>query len=211
MTKMDSAANALADLQARLDLLNGQRRADLDRLGRLSLQCDRLALQLAERDAELAGMDSNADLAKGRPHAAIDAFLLMPAAVRTLLRGEAPALGSQTTASLASKIMSSVLLRYARAAAARRDYARAEAWYQAILLLTPRAFVWRQLGNMQAGQGLFAAAIESFDRAITLDDGDGEAWHAKARALKTLDRRDEANAALARALALKPALTSRGS
>jgi tetratricopeptide (TPR) repeat protein len=108
--------------------------------------------------------------------------------------------------SVLARVTASLLLRFAKAAARDSHYATAEVFYQAIILLKPRSFVWRQTGNMLAGQGLFRAAIDCFDRAIALDDNDAAAWHAKAIAWRRLDDAEESRKAMKQAIALLPSL-----
>ncbi len=47
-------------------------------------------------------------------------------------------------------------------------------------------------GQRQLGRGLWSMALETFERAITLDGDDGAAWEGKATALKKLGRWAEA-------------------
>lgn len=201
--KSTTQVERVAQLETMLELLNNQRKADLDRFRRLTHSFDRLTFQLAERDAELAGLDTNATLSKGSVPA-VEAFQLHPAAIRSKLRDE-----QSHKSTLIGRLTAALILRFAREAARRRNYARAEALYQAILLLAPRPFIWRQMGNMLAGQGLFHAAVDCFDRTIELDEYDAEAWHARAVALKRLGRTDESSVSAQHAIALEPLMASR--
>lgn len=196
----------VAELEAELAAVQAQRLRDQERLGHVTRERDRLRFELAERDAAEGGaarrMGMAGDEEDGAPQ--IDGWLLKAGAERALLRGE-PA----PPATLLSRLTTSLLLRFARAAARGRHYATAEVLYQAILALAPRGFIWRQTGNMLAGQGLYAAAIDCFDRAIAFDANDSEAWHAKAVALRRADRADESMAAMHHALSLNPELARR--
>lgn len=201
--KSITESERVAQLETLLELLNNQRKADLDRFRRLTHSYDQLTFKLAERDVELAGLDTNATRMK-ETGPVIDTFQLHPAAIRSKLRDE-----QSHESTLVGRLTAALVLRFARHAARRRDYARAEALYQAILLLTPRPFIWRQMGNMLAGQGLFHGAVECFDRTIELDECDAEAWHARAVALKRLGRTDESGVSAQRAIELEPLMALR--
>lgn len=193
------------DLQAELAALEAQREKDIARLRELVLERDRLRFALAERNAEEVESPAGScnRNAAGDEIPEIDGWLLKSAAVRAELRRE-PA-----NRSLVGRLLAAVALRFARRAARQRSYATAEVFYQAILLLAPRPFIWRQTGNMLAGQGLYAAAVDCFDRAIEADAYDAEAWHAKGVALRRSGEREAGTEAVLHAIQLDPALASR--
>jgi Flp pilus assembly protein TadD len=62
---------------------------------------------------------------------------------------------------------------------------------------------------MLAGQGLFAAAIDCFDRAIEADENDVEALHARGVALRRSGDRNLGADVIKRALLLDPSLATR--
>lgn len=191
--------------KAELAALEAQREKDLARLRELVLERDRLRFALAERNAEEVENSverRNADTAADEG-LEIDGWLLKSAAVRAELRRE------RIGRSLVGRLLAAITLRFARRAARRRNYATAEVFYQAILLLAPRPFIWRQTGNMLAGQGLYAAAVDCFNRAIEADENDAEAWHAKGTALRRIGEREAGTEALLHAIQLDPALVSR--
>lgn len=202
----DGAAGRGNGPEAELEALTAQRAKDLERLREMTIERDRLRFELSERNGwearELAGQSHDADEADDDA-AKIDGWLLKAAAVRALHRKEAPA------RSLMGRLLASLALRFARRAARRRDYASAEVFYQVILLLAPRAFIWRQTGNMMAGQGLYQAAIDCFDRAIEANENDAEAWHARGVAMRRSDDRHAGADSIRHALELDPSLANR--
>ena len=107
------------------------------------------------------------------------------------------------------QLVGSCLLRYARRSARRLDYARAEIFYQAILQLRPRPFLWRQLGNMLAGQGLYSAAIACFDTALESAPDDAETYFVAGVALRRLGERDRSETHFRRAIELDKKLGAR--
>lgn len=208
-TRTRSSRDRVAELEGELAALSDQRRQELEVLRLVSLERDRLRFELSERnamrddsrlkDGRLANDDEEDD---DTPE--VDGWLLKPGVERAKLRQEPVVASSWLT-----RLTASLLLRFARLAARERQYATAEVLYQAIILLAPRGFVWRQTGNMLAGQGLFMAAIDCFSRAIEIDNNDGAAWHAKAMAWRRLDRPEESREAMQQALALDPSLGKR--
>lgn len=209
--KQTTEAPRVAELEAELAATRDQRLRDQARLSQVTRERDRLKFELAERNLEEArAMRIIALRQKGLPTeegddvAQMDGWFLKGGAERARLRGEASA-----PKSILARLTASLLLRFARAAARNRHYARAEVLYQAIILLAPRGFVWRQTGNMLAGQGLYITAVDFFDQAIGYDEADHEAWHAKAVALRRASKPDESMMAMERAIALNPELAKR--
>lgn len=205
------ASGLLSDpAQAEMRALAAQRAKDLDRLRALTMERDLLRFELAERNAAEARLlskkrdrgyladDDEDEVGRAPP---IDGWLLKAGVIRARLRDETP-IGK----SLLGTILAAAALRFAKKAARERHYATAEVFYQVILLLAPRRFIWRQTGNMLAGQGLYAAAVECFDRAIQADEHDAAAWHARAMALRNAGERDEAVESFRRAGQIDPAL-----
>ena len=190
-------------LRKELAVVTAQRREDHARLCQLVQERNMLHQELARRNAEVRKQAGN-DVHSDADEPPIEGWQLMPPAVRSIERGE-----QRVTDTWASRVLATWLLRFARKAAARRDYAQAEIFYQAILQLRPRPFLWRQIGNMLAGQGLFATAIFAFDHAIALAPDDAEAHFVRSNALGKIDRAHEAAESLVRALALNPALRAR--
>lgn len=189
-----------------LAALSAQRAQDLERLRQITLERDRLRFALAERNAEEArSLAPRTDPAGDTddPAERIDGWLLKAPAVRAEIRDE------RRNRSLLGKLVAWLALRLARRAARQRDYASAEVFYQVILLLAPRAFIWRQTGNMLAGQGLYAAAVDCFDQAIEANEKDAEAWHARGVALRRSGDRDEGTESIKRALQLDASLAVR--
>jgi len=190
-------------LHKELAAVTEQRQEDHARLKLLTQECEMLRQELARRNAEEHKSGSKTGgLIDDEPE--IEGWQLLPAAARSVERKEQPVSGS-----LFDRLVAALLLRLARKAAKRQDYARAEIFYQAILQLRPRAFLWRQTGNMLAGQGLFTAAIDCFDRVIAATPEDGEAHLSRSNALRALHRNQEASESLRLALALNPALQQR--
>ncbi|WP_010544157.1 tetratricopeptide repeat protein [Sphingomonas elodea] len=186
----------LAKLRQHIALERNQRWREMERHKRIVLETQWLRAELRDRDAERAQEE-----ARGQDGSVAE---ICSPAVRTLRREEQP-----IRQNLLSRLLAALLLRFARRAARDRQYAQAEILYQAILLFRPRAFLWRQVGNMQAGQGLYDAAAENFRQAITADDKDGEAHLALGHALHQLHREAEAEAAFAKAISLDKRLLSR--
>lgn len=60
---------------------------------------------------------------------------------------------------------------------------------------------WLALGQQQIENGIYQAALESFDRAITLAPNLAEAWDGKGTALRKLNRFEEAIVATEKAIA----------
>lgn len=202
-----SSRDRVAELEGELAALSDQRRHELEVLQLVSLERDRLRFELSERNA----VRDDSRLKDGRlvdddveAPPDVDGWLLKPGVERAKLRQEPTIVGSWL-----ARLTASLLLRFARVAARERQYATAEVLYQAIILLAPRGFVWRQAGNMLAGQGLFMSAIDCFSRAIEIDNKDGAAWHAKAMAWRRLDRPEESREAMQQALALDASLRQR--
>lgn len=203
-------AERVAELETELEMVRAQRLRDQARLGEVTKERDRLRFELAQRNAEDAKL---ARASSGHSHSEdddedalqkIDGWLIKAGAERARLRDEAP-----FPSTLLSRLTANLVLRFARVAARDRRYATAEVLYQALILLRPRGFVWRQAGNMLAGQGLFSAATDCFERAIQIDAMDAQAWHAKAMALVRLGDADASKQALDRAVALDPGLANR--
>lgn len=202
-SKSTASAVQVTELEVALVAVNKQRIQDQTRLRQVTRERDRLKFELVERDA-LEAKALKISAAGAGELATIDVWGLKPGVERAKLRDEPP-----ISVSTVSRLTASLLLRFARAAARSQRYATAEVLYQAIILLAPRGFVWRQTGNMLAGQGLYLAAVDCFERAIELDKNDSEAWHAKGMALRRADRAEEGMMALKRAFALNPELTKR--
>jgi tetratricopeptide (TPR) repeat protein len=193
-------------LEAELAALVAQRTSDLERLRLITTERDRLRYELAERNADEARLIAREAKHENEDDDAIekvDGWLLKPSIIRSEIRSEKP------VSSILGRVAASFALRFARHAAKRRDYATAEIFYQVILLLAPRPFIWRQTGNMLAGQGLFAAAIDCFDRAIEADENDVEALHARGVALRRSGDRNLGTDVIRRALLLDPSLATR--
>ena len=207
-----ASAKPADPLQAELAALTAQRAKDLERLRAITAERDRLRFELSERNAaesrslakkrERGNRDEDEDDDDRVPP--IDGWLLKAGVVRARLRSEAA-----PTASAFARVLASFALRFARSAAKRQDYATAEVFYQTILMLAPRAFIWRQLGNMLAGQGLYAAAVDCFDRALELDQNDAATWHARSQSLRRIDERDAAAESMRRAIELNASLADR--
>ena len=204
-----ATTSRLAELEKQCAAVQEQRTRDQMRLSMITKERDLLKFELAQSavsDARPTWMTSPCHVTEMEQHQPVnvDPWLLKPAAVRARLREE-----HIFPASVFTRLTASLLLRFARIAARNKHYAIAEVLYQTILFLAPRAFVWRQAGNMLAGQGLFSAAIDCFDQAILMDESDSEAWHARAVAFRRLDRDDESRQSLSRALSLDPSLADR--
>lgn len=198
-----SHASTVAELEARLDAVQAQREEDLGRYRRAVQELEWLRQEVALRNAEASGekSDKHSSDDDTRP---IERWEIMPAAARSVRRGE-----KKLTASPLAWLYAKLFLRLARGAARRRDYATAEVFYQAVLYFRPRAFLWRQLGNMLAGQGLFRGAIQSFNQAIKMEPGDAEAWFVKSVALKRIGEADRSWKAHVKAVRLDPKLADR--
>lgn len=208
-TRRGAASNRETELEKQLAAVQQQRARDQVRLSQITKERDLLKFEVVQSAAAssksgwIASPGQAAEIEQDQQER-VDAWLLKPGAERARLRQE-PAFRS----SVVTRLTASLVLRLARVAARNRHYATAEVLYQAILCLAPRAFIWRQAGNMLAGQGLFNAAIDCFDQAIEIDEGDSEAWHARGVALRRLERSDESRESLARAFSLNPALVDR--
>lgn len=206
-----ASATPADPLQTELAALMAQRAKDLERLRAVTADRDRLRFELAERNAAESGAlarqrergkrDDDDDEEDDDRVPAIDGWLLKAGVIRARARSE-----EAPKQSVFSRILASVILRFARKAAKRQDYATAEVFYQTILMLAPRAFIWRQLGNMLAGQGLYAAAVECFDRVLEVDQTDAATFHARGQSLRRCGERDAAAESLRRAIALDPSL-----
>lgn len=193
-------------LEVEFAALAAQRNSDLERLRLITTERDRLRYELAERNADEArciARESKHENEAEDTIEKVDGWLLKPPIIRSEIRDE------KHVSSILGRVVASFALRFARAAAKRRDYATAEIFYQVILLLAPRPFIWRQTGNMLAGQGLFAAAIDCFDRAIETDENDAEAWYIRGVALRRSGDRNQGAESIKRALLLDPSLATR--
>jgi len=98
----------------------------------------------------------------------------------------------------------------------RGRLAEAEMLYRQVLASEPRHFgSLHLLGVIASQRGDHAAALVRIDAALSLHDGDADAWNNRAIALRELKRLDEALAACDRAIALDGAharaFTNRGS
>jgi tetratricopeptide (TPR) repeat protein len=208
-SRRDTASSQIAMLENQLAAVQQQRLSDQIRLAEITKERDLLRF---ERTQSVADAANGVWMPGGqhRSHAgkkqqdSIDPWLIKPAASRAQLRKE-PAFDR----SILTRITAHLVLRFARQAARNNHFAMAEVLYQAILFLAPRAFVWRQAGNMIAAQGHYEAAIDCFDQVIQIDQQDGEAWHARGVALQRLERIPESRESLARAFALQPDLAYR--
>lgn len=202
-SKSATSAVRATELEVALAAVNKQRIQDQERLSQVTRERDRLKFELAERDAiDVRALKVSASgVAELAP---INEWGIKSGVERAKRRDE-PAISG----SIVARLTATLLLRFARAAAKSQRYATAEVLYQAITLLAPRGFVWRQTGNMLAAQGLYLAAVDCFDRALEFDETDSEAWHAKGMALRRADRTEEGMMALERAFALNPELTKR--
>jgi tetratricopeptide (TPR) repeat protein len=193
-------------LEAELAALAAQRRRDLERLRLITTERDRLRYELAERNADEARSVARTSKSENQDDdlsEKVDGWLLKSPIVRAEIRDE------KRVRSLMGRVAASFALRFARHAAKRRDYATAEIFYQVILLLAPRPFIWRQTGNMLAGQGLFLAAVDCFDRAIETDENDAEAWYVRGVALRRSGDRNQGTESIKRALLIDPSLATR--
>lgn len=184
----------IAELRQQIALEREQRLREIVRHRRVVQEAQWLRAELGDRNAEQR---------KGMNDAQSSGIDASPA-VRTLHRNEAAIPGT-----LFTRMVAAVVLRFARKAARDHRYAQAEILYQAILLFRPRGFLWRQIGNMQAAQGIYAAAVENFRQAIAVDRKDAEAYLALGQALRQLDQPAEAEAALNKALELDKRLLPR--
>lgn len=193
-------------LDAELAALAAQRSRDLERLRLITTERDRLRYELAERNADEARFVARTSKSENQDDdlsEKVDGWLLKSPIVRAEIRDE------KRVRSLMGRVAASFALRFARHAAKRRDYATAEIFYQVILLLAPRTFIWRQTGNMLAGQGLFLAAVDCFDRAIETDENDAEAWYVRGVALRRSGDRNQGTESIKRALLIDPSLATR--
>lgn len=184
----------IATLQQQVALEREQRLREMARHKRVVQEAQWLRAELSIRDAEQR---------KGTNKAQSSGIDASPA-VRMLQREETDIAGT-----LLTRLLAALVLRYARKAARDHRFAQAEILYQAILLFRPRGFLWRQIGNMQAAQGIYAAAVENFRQAIAVDRKDAEAHLALGQALRQLDRPTEAEAAFNKALELDKRLLPR--
>lgn len=193
-------------LEAELVALAAQRRRDIERLRLITTERDRLRYELTERNADEARSVARTSKYENQDDdlsEKVDGWLLKSPIVRAEIRDE------KRVRSLMGRVAASFALRFARHAAKRRDYATAEIFYQVILFLAPRPFIWRQTGNMLAGQGLFLAAVECFDRAIETDENDAEAWYVRGVALRRSGDRNQGTESIKRALLIDPSLAIR--
>ena len=208
MTNSSQTQDAKA-LEARLAAVQAQREQDLVRYGRAvrDLEWTRRELALREKEQREEQVKVKVEAAEKNPEAQVGlpaGWFMRSAALRAEDRHDA----SLAKGPLAG-LWGALMLRFARRAARRQNYAQAEVFYQAALLFRPRPFLWRQLGNMQAAHGLFRQALLSFDRALADAPGDAEAWFVKGQALQSLDQAAEANAAFAEAERIDPAMKER--
>ena len=168
MTEMTQTQTA-QELEARLAAVQAQREQDLARYGRAVRDLEWARRELALREKEhREGVVKAKEVSARTPESEVglpDGWFSNSAALRAESKGES----SLSTGPLAG-LWGALMLHFARRAARRKNYGQAEVFYQAALLFRPRPFLWRQLGNMQAAQGLFQHALISFDRAIA----DGE-------------------------------------
>lgn len=194
----------IKDLTEQLEAAQQQRRDDYERFGRAVRELDWL-----RRDLRLpvSGSGRGDHEVIDRPEddiCQVKIWELKAPAERAEIRKE-----TRFAQSFFARIWAALLLHQARKAAKSLDYARAEIFYQAVLAFRPRGFLWRQVGNMMAGQGLYRSALQCFDCAIACDNGDAEAWFVKGVALLRLNEVDNARSAFATAISLNPGFTDR--
>jgi tetratricopeptide (TPR) repeat protein len=190
----------LVTLQAKIDALQKQRRSDLDRYRETLNDRELLRFELSETRSERRVISSPDSGHNKR----VDGWQVRAAAVRSIERGE-PSIKQN----LLTRLLAGLLLRFARRAAHQMNYAKAEVLYQAILEFRPRSFLWRQIGNMQAAQGLFVSAIGCFDQAIQMAPLDAESHFARGIALKRSGNVDQGNASISRAIELDGSMAHR--
>jgi tetratricopeptide (TPR) repeat protein len=180
---------SVAELNAKLEAVQTQREYDLSRYARVVKEAEWLRYEVALRNAEGSpdrrGIDSSEINTPS-----LKLWDVMPAIARSLDRGE-----TRQDAFPLAWLWAALFLRFARVAARRRDYATAEVFYQAVLHYRPRPFIWRQLGNMLAGQGLFYSAIQCFNQAINLNPHDAETWRVKSLAHKRVGEAEQSQEA----------------
>jgi tetratricopeptide (TPR) repeat protein len=63
---------------------------------------------------------------------------------------------------------------------------------------------WNEKGETHHTMGRYEEAVSAYDRAITIDPGNGEAWRNRGLSLSLLNRSDEAFVSYSRALELDP-------
>ena len=207
MTDTTQTQDAAA-LAARLAEVQSQREQDLARYGRAVRDLEWTKRELALREKEHREAAAKAKDRAGQSQESRvglpEGWSLMAPALRAEERREAR-IDSGPMAGLWGALM----LHFARRAARRNNYGQAEVFYQAALLFRPRPFLWRQLGNMQSGYGLYRNALASFDRALQDAPADAETWFVKGQALQRLGDKEESAAAFAEALELNPKLADR--
>ena len=146
--------------RASYEALQARRRADLERLQRLTVECDALRLDNAEMAAEVRE---------------IRAKLVDHSVENVIIRLEPNALAAKPT--LLMRILAALLLPFARRAATASQWEQAQVYYQCLALLRPRTFLWKQIGAMLYHQGIYKQAKPLFEVVLKQDRNDQDARH----------------------------------
>ena len=196
---MAALEKEVARLRQEVELLRDLRQSDTARYGRAVREGEWLRHEIRLLNAREREKIEEAD-----ETIETNKWQMLPPAIRSLQRQE-----EKHSNTKIDRFVAAWLLRYARKSARRMDYARAEIFYQAILQLRPRTFLWRQVGNMLAGQGLYSAAIACFDTAIDLAPNDAETHFVAGVALRRLGEKERSEICFRRAIELDEKLAGR--
>lgn len=144
--------------RALYDAVQAQRRADLERMQRLTTEHDAMRLDQAEllvllRKAEQKQVGQSGDNVVMR----LGAEMLE---VRPTFRG---------------RLIAALLLPLARRAARSANWGEAQIYYECLAVLRPRPFLWKQIGNMLYQQGLYGEAKPLLEQVLKRVPDDSEA------------------------------------
>ncbi|MBN8819780.1 MAG: hypothetical protein J0I80_13800 [Sphingomonas sp.] len=152
------AQDEIEEVRALYAALQDQRRADLERLRRVTTENDGLRADLADQLRDLRKAE-----ARAKQYSAPNVLVRI---------GDSAKKGSAT---LVQRLLAALLLRLARSAVRNSRWAQAQVYYQCIAVLRPRIFLWKQVGNMLYQQKIHGEATALLEAVLEAVPDDAEA------------------------------------